>query len=150
MKRTALAILLLLILTGLSGAATELETAVRPNIVWILGEDMGPELGFLGTPEVHTPHLDGLAGRGMVFTHAFTTSPVCSPSRSAFNTGMYQTTIGAHNHRSHRAEDPSPYPFPLPEGVQIVSDWLRSSDHNPPALNNPSGSSCRRKRPRRV
>jgi arylsulfatase A-like enzyme len=102
----------------------------RPNILWILAEDMGPELGFLGTPEVLTPNLDRLAGRGMYFTHAFTTSPVCSPSRSAIMTGMYQTTIGAHNHRSHRADDPSPYPFPLPDGVRVVSDWFRHAGYH--------------------
>jgi arylsulfatase A-like enzyme len=86
---------------------------------------MGPELGAYGQEHVRTPHLDSLAARGMLFTHAFTTSPVCSPSRSALNTGMYQFTIGAHNHRSHRPDDPSPYPHPLPEGVETVSDWLR-------------------------
>ncbi len=101
----------------------------RPNILWIIAEDMGQELGVYGTPEVRTPNLDRLAGDGMLFTHAFTTSPVCSPSRSALNTGMYQTTIGAHNHRSHRPDDPSPYPFPLPEGVGLVSDWLRQAGY---------------------
>ena len=73
-----------------------------PNILWILAEDMGPELGVYGTPETRTPNLDSLAARGMRFTRAFTTSPVCSTSRSAFHTGMYQMAIGAHNHRSHR------------------------------------------------
>lgn len=100
-----------------------------PNILWILSEDMGPELGFLGTPEVRTPNIDALAKQGMYFKQAFTTAPVCSPSRSAFNTGMYQTTIGAHNHRSHRPDDPSPYPFYLPEGVQIISDWMRHAGY---------------------
>jgi arylsulfatase A-like enzyme len=101
----------------------------RPNILWIIAEDIGPELGVYGTPEVRTPNLDGLAARGMLFTQAFSTSPVCSPSRSALNTGMYQTTIGAHNHRSHRPHDPSPYPFPLPEGVRLVSEWLRQAGY---------------------
>lgn len=101
----------------------------RPNVLWIIAEDIGPELGAYGTPEVRTPNLDGLAARGMLFTQAFSTSPVCSPSRSALNTGMYQTTIGAHNHRSHRPRDPSPYPFALPEGVQLVSDWLRQAGY---------------------
>ncbi len=90
---------------------------------------MGPDLGVDGTPEVRTPNLDRLASLGMRYTHAFTTSPVCSPSRSAFNTGMYQFTIGAHNHRSHRRNDPSPYPFPLPDGVRLVSDWLRQAGY---------------------
>ena len=101
----------------------------QPNILWIFGEDMGPELGFLGTPEVYTPNFDALAERGMYFTHAFTTSPVCSPSRSAINTGMYQMTIGAHNHRSHRPEDTSVYPFPLPGGIQIISDRMRHTGY---------------------
>lgn len=101
----------------------------RPNILWILAEDMSPDLGLYGVPEVHTPHLDGLARRGMHFTRVFTTSPVCSPSRSAFMTGMYQTTIGAHNHRSHRPGDPSPSPFPLPQGVRVLTDWLRDAGY---------------------
>lgn len=101
----------------------------RPNILWLIAEDMGPELGAYGQEHVRTPHLDSLAARGMLFTHAFTTSPVCSPSRSALNTGMYQFTIGAHNHRSHRPGDPSPYPHPLPDGVHIVSDWLRHAGY---------------------
>lgn len=101
----------------------------RPNILWLVAEDMGPDLGVYGTRHVRTPHLDSLALEGMLFTHVFTTSPVCSPSRSALNTGMYQFTIGAQNHRSHRPEDPSPYPHPLPEGVQTVSDWLRHAGY---------------------
>ena len=104
-------------------------TQPAPNVLWIFGEDLGPELGFLGTPEVHTPNLDALAERGMYFTHAFTTSPVCSPSRSAINTGMYQTTIGAHNHRSHRPGDTSVYPYPLPADVQIISDRMRHAGY---------------------
>ena len=101
----------------------------QPNVLWIFGEDMGPEIGLLGTPEVATPNIDGLAKKGMYFTHAFTTSPVCSPSRSAINTGMYQMTIGAHNHRSHRPDDTSGYPFPLPDDVQIISDRMRHAGY---------------------
>jgi arylsulfatase A-like enzyme len=114
----------------LSGSQVPSRSAAsHPNILWILSEDMGPELGFLGTAEVRTPNFDALAARGMYYTQAFTTAPVCSPSRSAFNTGMYQTTIGAHNHRSHRPDDPSAYPFYLPDGVQVVSDWKRHAGY---------------------
>ena len=100
-----------------------------PNILWILAEDMGPDLGFLGIPETHTPHLDELAARGMYFSKVFTPSPVCSPSRSALHTGMYQTTIGAHNHRSHREGDYTAHPFPLPDSVQLITDWLRAEGY---------------------
>ena len=103
--------------------------ADRPNILWLIAEDMGADLGVYDQDNVRTPHLDSLAAQGMLFTHAFTTSPVCSPSRSALNTGMYQFTIGAHEHRSHRPEDPSSYPHPLPEGVEIVSNRLRHAGY---------------------
>ena len=96
----------------------------KPNILWIIAEDLGPELSAYGHPEVQTPNLDRLAEDGVRYTHAFTTSPVCSSSRSAFMTGMYQTTIGAHNHRSHREDN-----YPLPDGVRLITDWLRDADY---------------------
>lgn len=96
----------------------------RPNILWLIAEDLGPELGCYGTTQVWTPNLDRLAADGVRYTHAYTTAPVCSASRSAFITGMYQTTIGAHNHRSHRDDG-----FSLPEGVRILPDWLRDAGY---------------------
>jgi len=110
-------------LAVVSLAACETETAVppkRPNILWIVAEDLGPELGSYGHPEVHTPHLDGLAAEGARYTRAFTVVPVCSPSRSAFMTGMHAIAIDAHNHRSHRGEGENP----LPEGVRLLTHWL--------------------------
>ncbi len=101
----------------------------RPNILWLIAEDMGPDLGAYGTAGVQTPHLDRLARQGMLFENVFTASPVCSPSRSSLMTGMYPTTIGAHNHRSHRPDDPSEYPFPLPDSVRLVTDWLRHAGY---------------------
>src|SRR5690606_27280416 len=123
----ALALLLQVPPQAATSAAAQTATSAagaRPNVIWLLAEDMGPELGILATPELRTPNLDQLARDGMLFTHAFTTSPVCSTSRSAFNTGMYQTTIGAQNHRSHRPNEPGYTPFPLPDGVRLISDRL--------------------------
>jgi len=96
----------------------------KPNILWLIAEDLGPELSCYGHPEVWTPNLDRLAAEGVRFTHAYTTAPVCSPSRSAFMTGMYQTSIGAHNHRSHRRDG-----YVLPEGVHILTDYLRKAGY---------------------
>jgi N-sulfoglucosamine sulfohydrolase len=98
--------------------------AQRPNILWLIAEDFGPQLGAYGTREVFSPNLDRLAGDGVRYTRAFTTAPVCSPSRSAFITGMYQTTIGAHNHRSHRDDG-----YTLPAGVRVASDWMRQAGY---------------------
>lgn len=98
--------------------------ADRPNILWLVAEDFGPDLGCYGTDQVWSPNLDGLAAEGMRFTRAYTTAPVCSASRSAFMTGMYQTTIGAHNHRSHRDDG-----YQLPAGVRVISDWMRDAGY---------------------
>lgn len=96
----------------------------RPNILWIIGEDMGPELGCYGEPLMRTPNLDGLAAQGARFTRAFVTAPVCSPSRSALITGMYQTSIGAHQHRSHRRDG-----YTLPEPVKLITDHFRAAGY---------------------
>src|SRR6185503_17601393 len=96
----------------------------RPNILWLIAEDFGPHLGCYGTKEVSSPNLDQLARDGVRYTRFYTTAPVCSPSRSAFMTGMYQTTIGAHNHRSHRDDG-----FELPNGVRVLTDWLRDTGY---------------------
>ncbi len=78
--------------------------AERPNIVWIFAEDQSDHYGPYRATQAKTPNVDKLAAEGAKFTRAFVTAPVCSPSRSALVTGMYQTTIGAHNHRSGRGE----------------------------------------------
>jgi N-sulfoglucosamine sulfohydrolase len=100
------------------------EKQERPNILWLIGEDFSADLGCYGTKEVWTPNLDALAAAGVRYSKAFTTAPVCSASRSAFCTGMYQTTIGAHNHRSHRDDG-----YRLPEGVRVITDWLRDAGY---------------------
>lgn len=112
----------LILFLALSAAA--MADTARPNILWLIGEDFGPHLGCYGTKEVSTPVLDQMAAQGVRFTRFYTTAPVCSPSRSAFNTGMYQTTIGAHNHRSHRDDG-----YTLPKDVRVISDRMREAGY---------------------
>jgi arylsulfatase A-like enzyme len=111
-----------LLLALLLGSAA--QPADRPNILWLIAEDFGPHLGCYGEKHVASPNLDGLAAGGVRYSQFFTTAPVCSASRSAFMTGMYQTTIGAHNHRSHRDDG-----YKLPEGVRVLTDWLRDAGY---------------------
>lgn len=95
-----------------------------PNILWIIGEDIGPDLACYGESHVETPHLDQMAADGVLFLNAFSTTPVCSTSRSSFMTGMMATTIGAHNHRSHRDDG-----YQLPQDVRLLTDWLRDAGY---------------------
>ena len=96
----------------------------RPNIIWLVGENLTHDLGCYGAQNVRTPHLDRLAAEGLRFTNAFATNPACAPSRSAFFTGMYQTSTDTHPMRSHRNDD-----FRLPEGVRPVTHRLRDAGY---------------------
>jgi arylsulfatase A-like enzyme len=115
---------LVCVLLLLATFAVDASAAPRPNILWLIAEDFGPHLACYGAKEVYTPNLDALAARGVRFTRCFTTAPVCSPSRSAFNTGMYQTTLGAQEHRTAPRDKP-----PLAPGVRLVAHWLRDAGY---------------------
>jgi arylsulfatase A-like enzyme len=100
------------------------EPGATPNIIWLVSEDTSPDLGCYGESQARTPHLDRLAAEGVRFTRAFTSAPVCSASRSAFMTGMYQTSTGTHNHRSHRSDG-----YQLPDGVHVFTKYLRDAGY---------------------
>jgi arylsulfatase A-like enzyme len=69
--------------------------AARPNILFIVGDDMGyAEVGFHGCKEFPTPNLDALAASGVRFTSGYVSGPYCSPTRAALLTGRYQTRFG--------------------------------------------------------
>ncbi len=124
MKRSTPRSFLFLAAMGMVAFAAGLEKEMRPNIIWIVAEDICPDLSCYGHPLIKTPNLDQLATEGVRYTHAFSTSPVCSPTRSAFFTGMYQTSIGAHHHRSHMNDG-----YMLPDGVGLLSDYFREAGY---------------------
>lgn len=72
----------------------------QPNILWIYVEDTNDWMSCYGDTVVETPNIDQLAADGIKFDRAYMTAGVCSPTRSANITGMYQTSIGAHEHYS--------------------------------------------------
>lgn len=75
-RLTLLFLTLLAISPPTAGAA-----GTKPNILWLLAEDIGPEaFSQAGTPEAHTPVIDQLAREGVNYTRAYTTAPVCSPA----------------------------------------------------------------------
>jgi len=81
------------LLLGFSAAVHAKED--RPNIVFILADDLGyGDLACYGNPNIDTPRLDELARRGVRFTAHYANGPECSPTRAAFLTGRYQQWIG--------------------------------------------------------
>lgn len=97
-------------------APSSFAAETRPNILWFIVDDMSANFSCYGEKTIQTPNVDRLAREGTKFSHAYTTAPVCSPCRSAFITGMYQTTIGSHHHRSGRGVEK----INLPAGVEPV------------------------------
>lgn len=85
----------LLLLLCLSAASALCSAAARPNILIIVGDDMGNnDVGFQGCKDIPTPHLDALAKSGVKFTNGYVSGPYCSPTRAGLLTGRYQTRFG--------------------------------------------------------
>lgn len=98
------------------------STTIKPNILWITIEDWSPDLSCYGTKGIYTPHIDALASQGIRYENAFSTSPVCSTSRSAMMTGFHQNYIGANQHRENNKS-------PLPKGVKPIPKYFEEAGY---------------------
>jgi N-sulfoglucosamine sulfohydrolase len=103
-----------------AGVVSLAHAADRPNILWLTSEDNSPYLGCYGDPQAQTPHLDRLAAQGIRYRNAFANAPVCSSARTTLITGMYATSLGAHNHRSRVA---------IPAAFKLYPEHLRAAGY---------------------
>ncbi|GGZ87446.1 sulfatase-like hydrolase/transferase [Algibacter mikhailovii] len=70
----------------------------KPNFIIILADDLGyGDLGFTGSTQIKTPHIDALAKSGIIFTEGYVSAPVCGPSRAGLMTGKNQVNFGFDN-----------------------------------------------------
>ena len=105
------------------------------NVVWIVIEDASPHIGCYGETLIKTPHIDRMAREGIRCKNAFVTSPVCSSSRSAMVSGMYQTTLGVHNHRSQTSSGKgggnADYydSYKVPKSVRLIPELFRDAGY---------------------
>jgi uncharacterized sulfatase len=105
MKRNSLALLVLTVMLACPSYAD--TTNPRPNVLFIIADDLRPELGCYGAAEVKSPNIDRLAGKGMLCRNAFAQYPVCNPSRSSFLSGLRPDQTGiASNDVPFRAKLP--------------------------------------------
>lgn len=116
---------LLILSLGLS-VFTAQAAFSRPNVLWFVVDDMSANFSCYGEKTIETPNVDRLAAQGTRFANAFVTAPVCSPCRSALITGMYQTTIGSHHHRSGRGVEK----ITLPTGVVPVPELFQKAGYH--------------------
>ena len=83
--------------------ALKCPAALKPNILFILIDDMGwMDLGCQGNPHVKTPNIDRFAMEGVRFTDAYAPAPVCSPTRAALMTGHSPARLHLTNHLPHQ------------------------------------------------
>jgi len=108
---------------------TDPAPAQRPNILFILIDDMGyADLGCYGSSFYETPHLDALAQGGLRFTDGYAACPVCSPTRASLLTGKYPATVGITNYIPGNAWGKLmgvPYFHELPDTETTVAEALR-------------------------
>jgi arylsulfatase A-like enzyme len=105
-------------LTLLCLLALAATAAARPNILIIVGDDMGyADVGCHGCKDIPTPHLDALAASGVRFTNGYVTGPYCSPTRAGLLTGRYQTRFG-HEYNPSGAHGLPPTESTLPDRLK--------------------------------
>lgn len=110
---------------------------VEPNIVFILVDDLRwDELGCVGHPSLKTPNIDRIAREGALFRNAFTTTPLCSPSRASFLTGQYAHTHGITDNvdRSPASHKLATFPLLLHQAgyeTAFIGKWHMGNDDAP-------------------
>ena len=81
----------------------------RPNILWYCTDQQRYDtIGALGNPHVSTPNIDKLVAGGVAFNRAYTQSPICTPSRASFLTGMYPSSVHVNRNGNERFPDDPP------------------------------------------
>ena len=99
-----------------------------PNVLWIMADELRTDaLSCYGNPHpaITTPHIDSLAGRGVLFERAFTSSPVCVPARHAMLSGQSPLASGVLNNEGYLPEGFTP-PAMFPETF-AAAGWTTSS-----------------------
>jgi arylsulfatase A-like enzyme len=93
--------------TNTPSIAAPITPKSKYNVLFLIADDLRPDLGCYGNPIVKTPNIDRLATRGVRFNHAYAQFPLCNPSRSSFLTGRYPTQTGVMDNNTYfRAKHP--------------------------------------------
>jgi N-sulfoglucosamine sulfohydrolase len=129
------------------GSIINPELNGRPNIVWIVAEDLSPYLPSFGDSTIVTPYLSKMAAEGVCYDNFYAPHPVCAPARAAIITGMYANSIGAShmrtgpwfgnrpdkkalaNYQKAMPQNIKPYEAVPPPEVRMFTEYLRSAGY---------------------
>jgi arylsulfatase A-like enzyme len=87
-----------------AASAADVGPSTKPNVVFIIADDVGRTLGCYGDPIKATPYIDTLAQSGVKFTRAYGQGAVCTPSRNSFLSGLSTDKTGIHNNYKQQQE----------------------------------------------
>jgi len=105
-------------------------TGARPNVIFILADDMGyGDVGFNGNTKIRTPVLDSLAAQGMRFTQAYAGSPVCAPSRCGLLTGKDSSHSAIRANLEEAPLGPQQFQLPLPTGSFTLGQLFKQAGY---------------------
>ncbi|HEV2763061.1 MAG TPA: sulfatase, partial [Pyrinomonadaceae bacterium] len=160
-KACLLALLLLQLCAPLRTAApaSPAQRRTRYNVLFLISDDLRPDLGAYGNTIVRTPNLDRLAARGVRFDKAYTQYPLCNPSRASLLTGRYPTRVGVLDNNTYfRAKHPDYVTLPqhfkqqgyatlragkiFHGGIDDLPSWTEGGEPTDPAITN-RGSNAR-------
>jgi len=109
-----------------AGFAAAAQKNSRPNIIFILADDLGyGEIGCYGQQKIETPNIDKLAKNGLRFTQFYSGTAVCAPARASFLTGVHTGHVSVRGNKSFQPEGQTP----LPDSVATFVNLLQKNGY---------------------
>ncbi len=130
---TSLRHILLIALFVLAPNALLVAAEAKPNVLFIVCDDLNTHVSTSGYPHIDTPAFDELASAGMTFGRAYCQYPVCGPSRASFLSGLYPQTTGVLDNRAEIRKT-RPGTVSMPQRFKQSGYWTAAVGkvfHNP-------------------
>ena len=110
-----------------SSESSNIPATQSPNFIVIMADDLGySDVGFNGGKQIPTPHIDSIAENGVHFSNAYTSYPVCGPSRAGFMTGRYQQRFDFERNPQYKPNDAN---MGLPRSETTIAEMLKPAGY---------------------